>query len=138
MWYYNRVSLYSTFWNNNLLVSIYDYLISLLDIPTDKLNLKPSSSDVKLLPNHIGRETFQFGIELGLSVVEMHQIQSNHVTNLRGQTEDVLKKWRKTQKSAYEVLAKTLYRLDLSSVLSYLSYDVGEKEQLEGKCNLTY
>lgn len=138
MWYYNRVSLYSTFWNNNLLVSIYDYLISLLDLPTDKLNLKPSSSDVKLLPNHIGRETFQFGIELGLSVVEMHQIQSNHVTNLRGQTEDVLKKWRKTQKSAYEVLAKTLYRLDLSSVLSYLSYDVGEKEQLEGKCNLTY
>ncbi|XP_063440026.1 uncharacterized protein LOC134721151 [Mytilus trossulus] len=100
-------------------------------LPTDRLNLKPSSSDVKLLPNHIGRETFQFGIELGLSVVEMHQIQSNHVTNLRGQTEDVLKKWRKTKKAAYEVLAKTLYRLDLCSVLSHLSYDVGEKEQLE-------
>ncbi|CAC5412533.1 unnamed protein product [Mytilus coruscus] len=102
-----------------------------VDLPTDKLNLKPSSSDVKLLPNHIGRETFQLGIELGLSVVEMHQIQSNHVTNLRGQTEDVLNKWRKTQKAAYEVLAKTLYRLDLCSVLSYFSYDVGVKEQLE-------
>ncbi|XP_052061242.1 uncharacterized protein LOC127701418 isoform X4 [Mytilus californianus] len=102
-----------------------------VDLPKDKLNLKPSSSDVKLLPNHIGRETFQLGIELGLSVVKMHQIQSNHVTNLRGQTEDVLNKWRKTEKAAYEVLAKTLYRLDLCSVLSYFSYDVGVKEQLE-------
>ncbi|CAC5412535.1 unnamed protein product [Mytilus coruscus] len=103
------------------------------DLPMDKLKLRPSSSDIKILPDHIGKETFQLGIELGLSVVEMHQIQSNHVTNLRSQTEDVLDKWLKHHHATNEVLVKTLYRLDLSGVLGYLTYEVGVKERLEDR-----
>ncbi|XP_063406280.1 uncharacterized protein LOC134690235 [Mytilus trossulus] len=105
------------------------------ELPKAKLNLKPSRSDMNILPNHIGRETFQLGIELGLSVVEMHQIQSNHVTNLRGQTEDVLCKWRKQYHATYEVLVKALYRLDLAGVVESLTYEVGVKEEIEGIYN---
>ncbi|XP_052061249.1 uncharacterized protein LOC127701421 [Mytilus californianus] len=103
------------------------------DLPTDKLKLRPSSSDIEILPDHIGKETFQLGIELGLSVVEMHQIQSNHVTNLRSQTENVLDKWLKHHQATNEVLVKTLFRLDLSGVLGHLTYEVGVKERLEDR-----
>ncbi|CAG2231739.1 unnamed protein product [Mytilus edulis] len=103
------------------------------ELPIAKLNLKPSRSDMKILLNHIGKETFQLGIELGLSVVEMHQIQSNHVTNLRGQTEEVLCKWRKQHHATYEVLVKTLYRLDLAGVVESLTYEVGVNEQIEDR-----
>ncbi|CAC5404120.1 unnamed protein product [Mytilus coruscus] len=102
-----------------------------LDLPADKMHLKPSRSDLKLLVDIIGDKTFEIGIELGLSVVEMHEIQSNQNINLRGQTEHVLDKWRRTQNATYEDLAKTLFRLDLGSGLSYLHYEVGVKEQLK-------
>lgn len=110
-------------------------IVQFLELPIAKLNLKPSRSDMKILLNHIGKETFQLGIELGLSVVEMHQIQSNHVTNLRGQTEEVLCKWRKQHHATYEVLVKTLYRLDLAGVVESLTYEVGVNEQIEGIYN---
>lgn len=111
---------------------LYKNIVQFLELPIAKLNLKPSRSDMNILPNHIGKETFQLGIELGLSVVEMHQIQSNHVTNLRGQTEDVLCKWRKQYHATYEVLVKALYRLDLAGVVESLTYEVGVKEEIEG------
>ncbi|XP_052080427.1 uncharacterized protein LOC127718447 [Mytilus californianus] len=111
------------------------------DQPKEKLLIRPSSSITKLLPDHIGIQTFQLGIELGLSVVEMQQIAMNHVTNLRGQTEEVLNTWRSRRlpEATYEVLVKALCRLEISSVLSYITYEeeleeiveVGLKEQVE-------
>ncbi|VDI37628.1 Hypothetical predicted protein [Mytilus galloprovincialis] len=101
------------------------------DQPKEKLRIRPSSSITKLLPDHIGIQTFQLGIELGLSVVEMQHIAMNHITNLRGQTEEVLNKWRKLSESTYEVLVKALHRLDLSSVLSYITYEEGLEEIVE-------
>ncbi|VDI40873.1 Hypothetical predicted protein [Mytilus galloprovincialis] len=94
-----------------------------LDQPRDKLLFRPSGSNVQQLPDHIGSQTFQLGIELGLSVVEMQKIESNHVTNLHGQTEEVLKRWIKIPEATFEALGKALHRLELSSVLSYLTYD---------------
>lgn len=105
--------------------------IYILDQPKEKLLIRPSSSITKLLPDHIGIQTFQLGIELGLSVVEMQHIAMNHITNLRGQTEEVLNKWRKLSESTYEVLVKALHRLDLSSVLSYITYEE-ELEEIVG------
>ncbi|CAG2193013.1 unnamed protein product [Mytilus edulis] len=101
------------------------------DQTREKLQLRPSISNTKKLPDHIGNQTFQLGIELGLSVVEMQQIESNHVTNLRSQTEEVLNKWRNLPEATYEVLEKALHRLQLSSVLSYLTYEEGLEEQVE-------
>ncbi|VDI01153.1 Hypothetical predicted protein [Mytilus galloprovincialis] len=77
--------------------------------PREKLQLRPSISNTQKLPDHIGNQTFQLGIELGLSVVEMQQIESNHVTNLRSQTEEVLNKWRRLPEATYEVLEKALH-----------------------------
>ncbi|VDI50421.1 Hypothetical predicted protein [Mytilus galloprovincialis] len=57
--------------------------------PREKLQLRPSISNTQKLPDHIGNQTFQLGIELGLSVVEMQQIESNHVTNLQELEEQV-------------------------------------------------
>ncbi|XP_052096542.1 uncharacterized protein LOC127731746 [Mytilus californianus] len=101
------------------------------DQPRDKLQLRPSDSNIQKLPDHIGNQTFQLGIELGLSVVEMQQIESNHVTNLRSQTEEVLNKWKRLPEATYEVLEKALHRLQLSSVLSYLTYEDGLEEKVE-------
>ncbi|XP_063438359.1 uncharacterized protein LOC134719284 [Mytilus trossulus] len=104
-----------------------------LDQPRDKLFLRPSGLNVQQLPDHIGSQTFQLGIELGLSVVEMQKIESNHVTNLHGQTEEVLKQWIKIPEATFEALGKALHRLELSSVLSYLTYDeeIGEQMEIE-------
>ncbi|VDI46874.1 Hypothetical predicted protein [Mytilus galloprovincialis] len=99
--------------------------------PREKLQLRPSISNTQKLPDHIGNQTFQLGIELGLSVVEMQQIENDHVTNLRSQTEEVLNKWRILPEATYEVLAKALHRLQLSSVLSYLTYEEDLEEQME-------
>ncbi|VDH95042.1 Hypothetical predicted protein [Mytilus galloprovincialis] len=101
------------------------------DQPKDKLKLRPSDSNIQKLPDHIGNKTFQLGIELGLSVVQMQQIESDHVTNLRSQTEEVLNKWRKLSDATYEVLEKALHRLQLSRVLSYITYEEGLEEQVE-------
>ncbi|XP_063438361.1 uncharacterized protein LOC134719286 [Mytilus trossulus] len=103
------------------------------DQPIDKLKLKPSDSNIQQLPDHIGNKTFQLGIELGLSVVQMQQIESNHVTNLRSQTEEVLNKWRRLPEATYEVLEKALHRLRLSRVLSYLTYEEELEEQVKRK-----
>ncbi|CAG2249856.1 unnamed protein product [Mytilus edulis] len=97
-----------------------------LDQPRDVLLLRPSESNIQQLPNHIGDQTYQLGIELGLKVVEMQQIERNHLRNLRGQTEEVLNKWRRRPEATFEVLVKALHRIELSSVLSYLTYE-GEK-----------
>ncbi|XP_063437036.1 uncharacterized protein LOC134718447 [Mytilus trossulus] len=104
-----------------------------LDQPRDKLFLRPSGLNVQQLPDHIGSQTFQLGIELGLSVVEMQKIESNHVNNLHGQTEEVLKQWIKIPEATFEALGKALHRLELSSVLSYLTYDeeIGEQMEIE-------
>ncbi|CAC5388672.1 unnamed protein product [Mytilus coruscus] len=102
------------------------------DQPRDKLLLRPSSSNIQQLPDHIGIQTFQLGIELGLSVVEMQKIERNHVTNLHGQTEEVLNRWIKHPEATFEVLEKALHRLELSSVLSYLTYD----EELGGQMEI--
>ncbi|CAG2194354.1 unnamed protein product [Mytilus edulis] len=104
---------------------------NLVNQPREKLQLRPSISNTQKLPDHIGNQTFQLGIELGLSVVEMQQIESNHVTNLRSQTEEVLNKWRRLPEATYEVLEKALHRLQLSSVLSYLTYEEELEEQVE-------
>ncbi|VDI47625.1 Hypothetical predicted protein [Mytilus galloprovincialis] len=101
------------------------------DQPREKLKLRPSDSNIQKLPDHIGNKTFQLGIELGLSVVQMQQIESDHVTNLRSQTEEVLNKWRKLSDATYEVLEKALHRLQLSRVLSYLTYEERLEEQVE-------
>ncbi|VDI26121.1 Hypothetical predicted protein [Mytilus galloprovincialis] len=101
------------------------------DQPIDKLKLRPSYSNIQNLPDHIGNKTFQLGIELGLSVVQMQQIESDHVTNLRSQTEEVLNTWRRLSEATYEVLEKALHRLQLSRVLSYLTYEEGLEEQVE-------
>ncbi|XP_071138919.1 uncharacterized protein [Mytilus edulis] len=103
-----------------------------MDQPRDKLLLRPSDSNIQQLPDHIGSQTFQLGIELGLSVVEMQKIESNHVTNLHGQTEEVLKRWIKIPEATFEALGKALCRLELSSVLSYLTYD----EELGGQMEI--
>ncbi|CAG2244110.1 unnamed protein product [Mytilus edulis] len=103
------------------------------DQPKERLIRRPSTSNIQKLPDHIGNQTFQLGIELGLSVVQMQQIAMNHVRNLRSQTEEVLKTWRRLPEATYEVLAKALHRLDLSSVLAYLTYDVGQEEQVEDR-----
>ncbi|XP_076082245.1 uncharacterized protein LOC143052948 [Mytilus galloprovincialis] len=103
-----------------------------LDQPRDMLRFRPSGSNVQQLPDHIGSQTFQLGIELGLSVVEMQKIESNHVTNLHGQTEEVLKRWIKIPEATFEVLGKALHRLELSSVLSSLTYD----EELGGQMDI--
>ncbi|XP_071150481.1 uncharacterized protein [Mytilus edulis] len=100
-----------------------------LDQPRDVLLLRPSESNIKQLPNHIGNQTYQLGIELGLKVVDMQHIAMNHVTNLRGQTEEVLNIWRRRPEATFEVLVKALHRIELSSVLSYMTYEV----ELEGK-----
>ncbi|VDI45627.1 Hypothetical predicted protein, partial [Mytilus galloprovincialis] len=101
------------------------------DQPKERLIRRPSISNIQKLPDHIGYQTFQLGIELGLSVVQMQQIATNHVRNLRSQTEEVLNTWRRLPEATYEVLGKALHRLDLSSVLAYLTYDVGQEEQVE-------
>ncbi|VDI80061.1 Hypothetical predicted protein, partial [Mytilus galloprovincialis] len=100
----------------------------ILDQPKETLISKPSSSFLKLLPDHIGNQTFQLGIELGLSVVEMQKIERNHVTNLHRQTEEVLHRWMPLQEATYEVLAKAFDRIELSGVLSYLACDIGLDE----------
>ncbi|VDI02013.1 Hypothetical predicted protein [Mytilus galloprovincialis] len=99
--------------------------------PRDMLHLRPLGSSVQQLPDHIGNQTYQLGIELGLKVVEMQQIERNHVTNLRSQTEAVLNHWRRLPEATYEVLFKALQRLELSSVLPYITYGVGLPEQAE-------
>ncbi|XP_076088218.1 uncharacterized protein LOC143058629 [Mytilus galloprovincialis] len=101
------------------------------DQSKEKLLIRPSSTITKLLPDHIGIQTFQLGIELGLSVVEMQHIAMNHVTNLRGQTEEVLNTWRTLPEATYEVLVNALHRLDLSSVLSYITYEEASEEILK-------
>ncbi|XP_063438358.1 uncharacterized protein LOC134719283 [Mytilus trossulus] len=103
-----------------------------MDQPRDKLLLRPSDSNIQQLPDHIGSQTFQLGIELGLSVVEMQKIESNHVTNLHGQTEEVLKRWIRIPEATFEALGKALHRIELSSVLSYLTYD----EELGGQMEI--
>ncbi|CAC5392558.1 unnamed protein product [Mytilus coruscus] len=75
------------------------------DLAAEKLYVKPSRSDMTLLQNHIG------------------------------QTEDVLDKWRKHHQATYDVLAKTLYRLNLSGILEYLTYEIGLKDQLKDRIN---
>ncbi|OPL20723.1 hypothetical protein AM593_08835, partial [Mytilus galloprovincialis] len=95
------------------------------------LHIRPSGSNIQQLPDHIGDQTYQLGIELGLKVVEMQQIERNHVTNLRSQTEEVLNKWRTLPEATYEVLVKALHRLELSSVLPYITYEVGLAKQAE-------
>ncbi|XP_063412346.1 uncharacterized protein LOC134695085 [Mytilus trossulus] len=100
-----------------------------LDQQRDVLLLRPSESNIKQLPNHIGNQTYQLGIELGFKVVDMQHIAMNHVTNLRGQTEEVLNIWRRRPEATFEVLVKALHRIELSSVLSYMTYEV----ELEGK-----
>ncbi|VDI17083.1 Hypothetical predicted protein [Mytilus galloprovincialis] len=102
-----------------------------LDQPREKLFIRPSGSNLQQLSDHIGYQTYQLGIELGLTVVEMQQIERNHVTNLRSQTEEVLSKWRRLPEATYEVLLKALYRLELSSVLPYITYEEGLAEQAE-------
>ncbi|VDI38086.1 Hypothetical predicted protein [Mytilus galloprovincialis] len=102
-----------------------------LDQPKEKLFIRPSGSNLQQLSDHIGYQTYQLGIELGLKVVEMQQIERNHVTNLRSQTEEVLNKWRRHPEATYEVLLKALYRLELSSVLPYITYEEGLAEQAE-------
>ncbi|XP_071148974.1 uncharacterized protein [Mytilus edulis] len=110
---------------------------TVLDQPRDVLLLRPSESNIQQLPNHIGDQTYQLGIELGLKVVEMQQIERNHLRNLRGQTEEVLNKWRRRPEATFEVLVKALHRIELSSVLSYITYEVELEEtkevELEGK-----
>ncbi|CAG2254618.1 unnamed protein product [Mytilus edulis] len=101
------------------------------DQPRDKLKLRVSESSIQKLSDHIGYKTFQLGIELGLSVVQMQQIENNHVTNLRSQTVEVLHKWRTLHEATYEVLEKALNRLQLSRVISYLTYDEGLVEDIE-------
>ncbi|CAG2251800.1 unnamed protein product [Mytilus edulis] len=101
------------------------------DQSKEKLLIRPSSTITKLLPDHIGIQTFQLGIELGLSVVKMQHIAMNHVTNLRGQTEEVLNTWRTLPEATYEVLVNALHRLDLSSVLSYITYEEALEEILK-------
>lgn len=106
------------------------------------LLLRPSESNIQQLPNHIGDQTYQLGIELGLKVVEMQQIERNHLRNLRGQTEEVLNKWRRRPEATFEVLVKALHRIELSSVLSYITYEVELEEtkevELEGKVKGVY
>ncbi|CAC5400114.1 unnamed protein product [Mytilus coruscus] len=101
------------------------------DQPKEKLLIRPSGSNIQQLPHHIGNQTYQLEIELGLYVVEMQQIERNHVTNLRCQTEEVLNKWRRLLEATYEVLVKALHRLELSSVLPYITYEVGLEEHME-------
>ncbi|VDI34205.1 Hypothetical predicted protein [Mytilus galloprovincialis] len=102
-----------------------------LDQPKEKLFIRPSGSNLQQLSDHIGYQTYQLGIELGLKVVEMQQIERNHVTNLRSQTEEVLNKWRRLPEATYEVLVKALHRLELSSILPYITYEEGLAEQAE-------
>ncbi|VDI76438.1 Hypothetical predicted protein [Mytilus galloprovincialis] len=106
-----------------------------IDQPRDKLLRRPSVLNIQQLPDHIGIQTFQLGIELGLSVVEMQKIESNHVTNLHVQTEEVLKRWVKLPEATFEVLEKALHRLELSRVLSYLTYDKDLGRQIEIEIN---
>ncbi|XP_076087747.1 uncharacterized protein LOC143058168 [Mytilus galloprovincialis] len=105
--------------------------IYIIDQPKEKLLIRPSNAITKLLSDHIGIQTFQLGIELGLSVVKMQHIAMNHVTNLRGQTEEVLNTWRTLPEATYEVLVNALHRLDLSSVLSYITYEEALEEILK-------
>ncbi|CAC5391803.1 unnamed protein product [Mytilus coruscus] len=92
-------------------------------IPKDCLEKKPSMSVLRYISNHIGDSSLQLGIELGLDISEIQQIQHQFRDKLLDQTRKILRQWKQNHsKPTVENLVKALFRIGKASCLKGVQF----------------
>ncbi|CAG2242606.1 unnamed protein product [Mytilus edulis] len=83
------------------------------DIPLEYLDCIPTDEMLDALAPQIGQIFFQLGAELGLSIANLENIQSNNSQDLAAQNKEVLFKWRedRTVKPTIRVLVQALVNI---------------------------
>ncbi|VDI64028.1 Hypothetical predicted protein, partial [Mytilus galloprovincialis] len=83
------------------------------DIPLEYLDCIPTDEILDALAPQIGQIFFQLGAELGLSIANLENIQSNNSQDLAAQNKEVLFKWRedRTIKPTIRVLVQALVNI---------------------------
>ncbi|XP_071143594.1 uncharacterized protein [Mytilus edulis] len=88
--------------------------IAKTDIPLEYLDCIPTDEILDALAPQIGQIFFQLGTELGLSIANLENIQSNNSQDLAAQNKEVLFKWledRRTVKPTIRVLVQALVNI---------------------------
>ncbi|VDH93171.1 Hypothetical predicted protein, partial [Mytilus galloprovincialis] len=82
-------------------------------IPLEYLDCIPTDEILDALAPQIGQIFFQLGAELGLSIANLENIQSNNSQDLAAQNKEVLFKWRedRTVKPTIRVLVQALVNI---------------------------
>ncbi|VDI13653.1 Hypothetical predicted protein [Mytilus galloprovincialis] len=80
------------------------------DIPVEYLDFIPTDEVLDALAPQIGQIFFQLGAEIGLSIANLENIQSNNYQDLAAQNKEVLFIWRedRTVKPTLQVLVQAL------------------------------
>lgn len=95
---------------------------SFLGIPDDILIQVPSTTTLQCLANHIGNSSMQLGVELGLTMSEIQNIQYEHKDKLLNQTKEILRIWlqKKAPRSTNLSLIKALHRIGKINCISMI------------------
>lgn len=95
---------------------------SFLGIPDAILIQVPPTTTLQCLANHIGNSSMQLGVELGLAMSEIQNIQYEHKDKLLNQTKEILRIWqqKKAPKSTNLSLIKALHRIGKINCISMI------------------
>ncbi|CAG2217217.1 unnamed protein product [Mytilus edulis] len=88
------------------------------DIPSEYMDCIPTDEILDALAPQIGQIFFQLGAEIGLSIANLENIQSNNSQDLVAQNKEVLFKWRedRTVKPTIRVLVQALVNVGRGSL----------------------
>ncbi|XP_071148016.1 uncharacterized protein [Mytilus edulis] len=91
-------------------------------IPDDILIQVPPSTTLQCISNHIGNSSMQLGVELGLTMSEIQNIQYEHKDKLLNQTKEILRIWqqKKVPRSTNLSLIKALHRIGKINCISMI------------------
>ncbi|VDI28396.1 Hypothetical predicted protein [Mytilus galloprovincialis] len=93
-----------------------------LGIPDDILTQVPPTTTLQCIANHIGNSSMQLGVELGLTMSEIQNIQYEHKDKLLNQTKEILRIWqqKKAPRSTNLSLIKALHRIGKINCISMI------------------
>ncbi|XP_076090552.1 uncharacterized protein LOC143062692 isoform X3 [Mytilus galloprovincialis] len=94
------------------------------DLSENILDDEPTLQSLKAVSDYIGNSSLQLGVELGLDVPQLENIQNQLKNKPLEQTREILTRWRASDHLTPSVrsLIKALYRIDKAACVDYLYF----------------
>lgn len=98
--------------------------ILLSDFSENILDVEPTLQSLKAVSDYIGNSSLQLGVELGLDVPQLENIQNQLKNKPLEQTREILTRWRASDQFTPSVrsLIKALYRIDKAACVNYINF----------------